>query len=187
MTKLKFFGSLLVIFSFSLFISCSKEDEKTPAAFNENSIAKSLVFKKLELPKNSSFSRFVYSGPNASRLSIVSWDEWGHASSDCRGWGLCNATWFEWESDKENPVYPNTNGNGYATPLQIDDSTGTYYLEVLLAAETDIPENLLDLKIDADFELDTALQLGKNLVFKQGTYNFDPSLGEFGGIRIDLH
>lgn len=178
--KLIFLGALLTISTSIMIISCTKENEKN--TINEDQIAKSLVFKEFQPQSVTRQNRIVYTGSDAGKLIIIRWEEWGRASRDCRGWGLCNAEWFEWGRE----VNYNGNGNGYAAPLQIDDTTGKYYLDILLGAESTIPENLLDLKIDAEFELDTTLEIGKKLIFKQGTYHFDSTLGEFGGIKIIL-
>ncbi|MBC7524637.1 MAG: hypothetical protein H7239_09390 [Flavobacterium sp.] len=177
--KLLFLGTLLTIFTSIIIVSCTKENENS--TINEDQIAKSLVFKEINSQSTDAQNRTVYTGVNGDNIVIVSWTEWGRASRDCRGWGLCNADWFPGDRGVNYE-----NGNGYATYLQIDDTTGKYYLEVKLAAESTIPENLLDLKIDADFELDTTLEIGQKLIFKQGTYHFDSTLGEFGGIKIIL-
>jgi hypothetical protein len=177
--KLLFLSTLLIIFTSIIIVSCTKENENS--SINEDQIAKYLVFKEINSRSTDAQNRTVYTGENGDNIVIVRWDEWGRASRGCRGWGLCNADWFPGDRRVNYE-----NGNGYATYLQIDDTTGKYYLEVKLGAKSTIPENLLDLKIDADFELDTTLEIGKKLIFKQGTYNFDSTMGEFGGIRITL-
>lgn len=181
MKKIKLQHLLMLLISIISLItySCTKENEES--LINEEDISKSLIFKDISSQLNNAQNRTVFIGANEENIVIVSWEEWGRASKNCRGWGLCNADWFPGISGVNY-----TNGNGYATYLQKDDSTGQYYLEIKLAAESTIPENLLDLKIDADFELDTTLEIGQKLIFKKGTYFFDSTLGEYGGIRINL-
>ena len=81
-----------------------------------------------------------------------------------------------------------TSSNGGASLLEFDISKKKYYIDILLAetAPSDIPQEALTFKIDADFELNVQQAIGQNLTFHQGNYTFNYSLGEYGGYRIYL-
>lgn len=183
MNKIKLLYFLTFI-SFLGISSCS--DEGITNIINENDIASQLIFKKINFDElnNSKLNKSSWCGV------IVDWDEWGRASKNCDGWGLCNADWFppcEEEVRKNNITYSSP-PNGYATFVKKEDKTNRYYIEILLAAPK--PSTLSDidltLKIDKTFELDTKSVLGSTLTFKSGSYFFDNKLGEFGGIKIYL-
>lgn len=160
-------------------ISCSKEVDST-ATFDENTIAKRLKF----VDVNSRIS-VKTNAKTKTDILIVEWDEWGRASKLCDGWGLCNADWFPSSSKLASKV---TSGNGGASILEFDASKKKYFIDILLAetVPSDIPKEVLTFKIDADFELNVQLAVGQSLTFHQGNYNFDDSLGKFGGYRIYL-
>ncbi|UMY64515.1 MULTISPECIES: hypothetical protein [unclassified Flavobacterium] len=175
----KIFTLLLVSSAFAFF-SCSSSNDSQQ--LDENMVAKTLKFKSFGGDLTLARGGRDYVSPSTGKLVIVNWEEWGRHSKQCRGWGLCNARWFYLEPD--NPQQTN---RGYSTPLQFDGETGEFYLEILLAEDSTIPnDEIPDLKIDSDIPLETALEIGRDLTFKQGSYSFDPDLGEFGGIHITL-
>ena len=163
----------VIIIALVILNSCSTEN-----IVNEDSIAKSLTFMKINLNELVQKENNI----NSSRICIVSWDEWGRSSRDCRGWGLCNAIWFECDDqrmDNYNPVY--------SSPLYFDETNRKHYIEILLASPTNIPVEYLTLKIDKSFELHTETIIGRNLIFNEGAYVFNKNLGSHGGIRIYLN
>lgn len=175
-----FFASLLIL------TSCSKEDSVDLVdSVNEDSIAKELVLVDYSKTNLNARNETATNG----KLIIVRWTEWGRKKRNCAGWGLCKAHWFFCVDENNNQVDcfgRNSNSNGYSTPLQFDETDNRYYVDVLLAEPTTIPEQSLTLKIDENFMLDTSLAIGKDLTFSEGDYVFNRQLGEFGGIRVYL-
>ena len=175
MRKIKLRTFTVIALGFLIFTSCSTENN-SKNSIDEDLIAKSLTFKKIDFDATATEDNRA-----SGRICIVGWDEWGRASRDCRGWGLCNAVWFDCE-DEQRFEYE----GAYSSPLYFDETNGKYYVEVLLASSTEIPIEDLTLKIDESFELDTELVIDKNLIFSQGNYIFNESPGDYGGIRIYL-
>lgn len=176
----------LLIIVVSVFFSCSTENESSMT--NQNSIENSLVFKKIGYNQEDIGQRpVVISGNTGNKFIVVSWDEWGRKRKNCAGWGLCNAEWFHCTDAEGNPVdcfkFP---PNGYETFLQVDDLTSQYYIEILLAEETDIPKEELALNIDEDIVLNISSAIGTDLKFNSGVYLFDSNLGDYGGFKIYL-
>ncbi|RUT71794.1 hypothetical protein D0817_03665 [Flavobacterium cupreum] len=193
MSKIKL--GLVTLFIVTIaFISCSK-DSDSATSIDENSIAGRLKF----LNANDRISTSLAGKKAEGDIIIVQWDEWGRASKNCGGWGLCNAEWFPIEEAPIDPPIievPELEGksskqysvpqNGGSTILEFDAKTNKHYIDILLAESvpSDIPGSAITFKIDKDFSLN--LKSGKNLVFHSGNYTYDKSLGDFGGYRIYL-
>jgi len=179
--------TLVLLFSIIL-ISCNENEEVS--TFDENTIAKELKFEKINLKTKKNSQTLMAK----KKLVILSWDEWGRKSKNCGGWGLCNANWFYCvdENDQEVPCKDESKSakseqtNGLSVLLQYDTLKEKYYIEMLLSEPTEISTDLLSLKIDSSFDVKTKEAVGKDLIFKNGDYNFDTSLGEFGGYRVYL-
>lgn len=181
MKKLLLKNSIAAIFF--LAISCGQTEENDlTKTINENDIAKMLVFKKSDASLNSTNKR--------KTLTIVSWDEWGRASRECDGWGLCYANWFYCTDDTTHEQVPcsGKNGNGYSAPIEYDDITNQYSFDILLGEVPTIDSELLVLKVENNIELNTSLssEIGKDLTIPIGNYHYDSEIGEFGGYRIVL-
>ena len=180
MNKIKFLA--IFVFMALLTVTSCSEDNETVTSYDENSIAKQLSF----VDVNTRITNKQAKGTQSKDfIIIVSWDEWGRASKQCRGWGLCNANWFP---QFKRTAQKSTSTNGSATLLEFDDSLNKYYIDILLAETppTEIPTDALTLKIDENFELEVEDAISQNLTFNQGDYGYDNSLGEFGGYRIYL-
>jgi hypothetical protein len=161
--------------------SCSKEENfKMP--FDENTIAKRLKF----VDVNTRIEEKLTSKTKLEVI-IVEWDEWGRASRNCGGWGLCNADWFP--SSSKKTLTKRMNNKGSAALLEFDSTENKYYIDILLAetVPTDIPKDAVTFKIDLDFEMNVQQAVGCNLTFHKGNYFFNDSLGKFGGYRIYLN
>lgn len=160
--------------------SCNSDE--TSSIFDENTVAERLSFVDVNsrIKNNKSLQSKIQTD-----IIIVTWDEWGRASKDCGGWGLCNADWFP---SAQKGTFSKNNNNGGATILEFDSNTNKYYIDILLAdsVPSDIPLNAITLKIDKDFELNVQEVISKRLTFNQGDYPFSTTLGEFGGYRIYL-
>ena len=160
--------------------SCNSDDDSS--SFDENMVAKRLSFvdvnSRIEYNKNTKAKTQV-------DIIIVTWDEWGRASKDCGGWGLCNADWFP---SSQKGTLGKSNNSGASTLLEFDSLNNKYYIDILLSENvpTDIPLNAITIKIDEDFELNVQEAISRNLTFNQGDYPFNTSLGKFGGYRIYL-
>lgn len=112
---------------------------------------------------------------------ILSWDgEWGRASKNCDGWGLCNSGWFYWDCNR------GMNGNT-AAPLELDIANNRHYIDILFDAPvpSNIPVEDLALVIDEQFQV-WVEDLQLNLTFQDASYPYNPNLGQYGGIRIYL-
>lgn len=203
MTKIKL--SLLTVFIVTVaLISCSKDSDSVNNV-DENSIAGRLKFLDANDRVTTNLTGKKADGGN---IIIVEWDEWGRASKNCGGWGLCNAEWFPFEEAPIDPIDPigpldpidetptltgkslkqkSLSKNGGSTILEFDSNANKYYIDILLAesAPSDIPDSSLIFKIDKDFSLN--LKNGKTLTFPNGNYTFNKSLGNFGGYRIYLN
>lgn len=191
MTKIRL-GILALFITAIAFVSCSKENETT--SIDENSIASRLKF----LSANDRFFANPIGKSAEGDIIIVQWDEWGRASKNCGGWGLCNAEWFPLEEAPAVDEVPELEGkasksylspkNGGSTILEFDSKVNKYYIDILLAEDvpSDVPSASLTFKIDKDFSLDVKNAIGENLIFHTGIYLFDKSLGNSGGYRIYL-
>lgn len=119
--------------------------------------------------------------PDPCTYVIVSWDgEWGRASRNCDGWGLCNSNWFYWDCSG------NRSGNSSA-PLEFDTAANKHYIDILFSepVPSNIPIEDLALAIDEEFQVFIESE-NKNLVFNNALYPYNENLGDFGGIRIYL-
>lgn len=178
--KLSILVLTTVFLSTIVFVSCSK-DETESKPFDENTISKKLKF----VDVNSRIKTNQKEQNKEASLIIVSWDEWGRASKNCDGWGLCNADWFP--EFKQAPRL--TNEYGGSTLLEFDNKNNKFFIDILLSekAPLNIPNQALTLKIDLNFQLNVKQIVGRNLTFQKGNYDLNNSLGDFGGYRIYLN
>lgn len=209
--KKKLFG--LTIASIAMITSCQKECVEKPAtapneaAAHTNKISTNAPVSEEDIAWNS-FETKNYNGnirtvegvpgngggEPALDIIIVEWDEWGRAKKNCRGAGLCNATWFP---ELRTIAAPGTGNNGggrpdlmhHAVPVKFDKEKRTYYIDILAnhPMKSPMAAELETLPIDEDIVLSTKEVLGLDLVMKAGVYKFDPRLDEFGGFRINLN
>jgi hypothetical protein len=112
---------------------------------------------------------------------IVSWNEWGRKKKGCKGFGLCDPTWFP--EVQEMPV-----GNASGSIVELDKNSGKYYFDILLAESlpSEISGADLIFEIDENILLETNSVTGKNLTIQSGQYLLDASMGRFGGYRIAM-
>lgn len=164
------------------FVACSKEEGDSPS-IDENTIVKKI--KIVDLKSRIEAEKKLQNKVGDSAVAdfwIVTWSEWGRASRNCDGWGLCNANWFPGEEARLS------SDNEKGSLLKFDNEKEKYYLDILLAEKvpSDISSYALTFKIDSDFELNAKKIIGQDLTFKKGNYIFNSSLGDFGGYRIYL-
>ncbi|MBN2663593.1 MAG: hypothetical protein JXR68_08075 [Bacteroidales bacterium] len=162
----------LMITFLSLSFYCTKTNE---VAIDENTIAERLNFKETPII------------PQEKVIIVrISWDEWGHASNDCNGWGLCNAT-VEWFPEADEKTINESNYN-YSFPVDYDNANNQFYAEILL--DEPVPEDIqlqdYPIKVDEEISLNSKEALNDDLKIAIDNYYFDETLGEFGGFRIYL-
>ncbi len=106
----------------------------------------------------------------------ATWEEWGHESDDCEGWGLCNYTdcWF---CDDGSLIDIN---HGQVT---YDDETGVGILVIEL--NPDIPEQYTAIQGQATLWVDEDI-VNEGSMLHAGEYAFDPSIGEYGGYSLNM-
>lgn len=173
--KLINFGTALLIAG--MLGACSKEQKVTS---NLDNIAQQLKFVSV----NERIKEKTHLN-SREKIIIVQWTEWGRASKDCHGWGLCNAEWFP----QFNTMVLNPNpGNGGSSILEIDQSKNKYYFDILLAASPPASISLVNLTLPVDYDivLNTKTDIGTDLRINQGWYYYDSKMGGFGGFRIYL-
>jgi hypothetical protein len=161
-----------------VYVSCSKDQDIDKV--DQHNLDQQLRFvpvsDRIAMKANSLFKEVII---------IVTWDEWGRKKKDCKGWGLCNADWFpQFDNAMQNPV----KSNGSESILEFDPARQRYYFDILLAENppAHIPVSELPLVVDEDIVLKLAQEIGNDLSIKQGDYNYDQTLSQFGGYRIYL-
>ena len=177
--KMKKTVLILVFVGFiATFISCDKEGQNVSLTEKEN-------FNEDLIPQKLSFQKNNLNPYNRGEIIIVEWDEWGRKKKDCKGWGLCDAVWFPKAEEKS----VNSDFSVYSTILQFDQISQKYFIDILLSevVPIDIPIELYPLPVDESFIIYTEEAIGRNLIFEEGEYPFDETLGSFGGFRIYLN
>ena len=128
--------------------------------------------KQEELP---SFTKKNETG-SVDRIRILvgayfTWDEWGRASRDCHGGGLCNfrleGIWIE---------------VGRCAPVQSDED-GNLFVDVLIDEDMPRDEGIAVLPVDKDI---TTTYEGQRYTVRAGEYPLNPELGTMGGYRVPL-
>ena len=139
--------------------------------------------------------------PEEITIIICSWDGWGRTSRNCTGFGLCHFEWFpNWKSLFEEKEERGEMDESIITEEVADDpfvaevkedTLGNRYMDIVLAEPIGASNisNMPSLNLDTDVFSENPIQndsLETYLVLKQGTYEFDPSLGSYGGYRVDV-
>lgn len=139
--------------------------------------------------------------PEEITIIICSWDEWGRTSRNCRGFGLCHFQWFpDWNSLVEETEEREDMAESIITEEVADDpfvaevkedTLGNRYMDIVLAEPIGASNisNMPSLNLDTDVYSENPIQndsLETYVVLKQGTYEFNPSLGSYGGYRVDV-
>ncbi|TGE25146.1 hypothetical protein E5K00_08100 [Hymenobacter aquaticus] len=124
-------------------------------------------------PKPASYSSSI--PQNRKVIHYAEWDEWGHASANCGGWGLCNY-WDCWFC--EVPRTATHKGT-----VEYDDLTNEGNLIIALNPTQEIEAKAIAEKwvfyVDKDID-------NTNSRLHAGKYAFDPSVGESGGYIIPI-
>lgn len=109
-------------------------------------------------------------------LFYATWDEWGRASKNCKGWGLCN---FDscWSCDI------NDRPGGHRGKVFYNDETGEGTLTIALDFTEEIQAEAI--KWQLPFTIDEDIVRDK-VTLRKGIYLFEPKVGEHGGYLIDV-
>jgi hypothetical protein len=166
MKKVKFLALLMFITLGNAFVSC-ETSQTNERAIHEN------------LNKSS---------PVRLQIIYITWDEWGRASKECSGWGLCNMTSCTFccldENDNIVPCPKNNeslqNKMAGSVEIDLDSNEGFLYIE-LDNTKTDQNEAIVNGKeffIDQDISND-------GITLHQGVYQYDATIGLRGGYKVN--
>lgn len=106
--------------------------------------------------------------PTERYTITISWDEWGRASRNCDGWGLCNFSWGV---------------SGRHSASVYTDASGQMYAKILIDA---IPNGEAVQFLIVDKDLTSVGENGNTYLIKQGEYPLDKSLGSLGGYKVGI-
>ncbi|HQW12304.1 MAG TPA: hypothetical protein PK076_07710 [Saprospiraceae bacterium] len=119
------------------------------------------------------------------------WEEWGRASKECDGWGLCryDGAWF-WQDDFDSVCDNISSGTGGSSGTVTQVTSGLYELTIALNNSNSNEANAISarstLYIDQDI-IKTASTNQYNinqLKIPAGAYNFNNNVGNNGGYKI---
>ncbi len=148
----KLFFSLVTILALASFtLSCEKENVET----QEN--ATSLT-------------------ANKWYIFYATWEEWGRASRNCAGWGLCN---FEscWTCEIADRPGVHTGKVVY------NDETGKGTLSIELDQSEEIQIEAITWELPFTVDKDI---VNDNVTVRKGIYKFDSKVGPYGGYLVDV-
>lgn len=174
MNKILIKSFFIIVLISTVLISC-KTDNRTPT-IEKDAIAETLKF----IDVNERIANLDHK----IKIVIVEWD-WGRTSHNCHGFGVCKVIWF--------PKKKNNNSSHLemASFIEYNENTNFYYVDALLSEP--LPSNIDpdDLTGTIDFDIPIQNENGENVIseglnFKQGVFEFDTSLGDFGGYRFIL-
>jgi len=152
--------ALLVFISSILIISCSKKqneiDEVSPNAASVN---------KAPTP----------------HIYYATWDEFGRASKDCKGWGLCNFNdcWFCCTDEMENIVdceFQSIIMNSALIIIDEESNSGSFIFKL---NPKDSIQNVA-IKEGLTFYIDDDIK-SESFVLYKGEYLFNKHVGNYGG------
>lgn len=174
MKKIFSFVALVAMLSTFSLISC---DENDSSAYNTNASAPK--FQKSgggEEEKELSF-----------HIYFNNWDgDWGRDKHDCKkGWGFCKATicWFCCTDAQENVVDCQTGEIVSKTrTVIIDPISNKGYLDVELNPSDDLEAKAI--AEAAPFYIDKDIDVSGTLILHEGEYQFDASIGQYGGYKV---
>jgi hypothetical protein len=152
-------------------------------------IVTAILFATTSCKKEAEVAKNQVSAQNSKELSeepsrkvtiTISWDEWGRAKRDCKGWGLCN---FKIEiiiiKDKDSRSSDNPSTNPYSAELYYQRD-GRAYIDVLI----DKTYEGTSLFIDED--LYSVDENGQLYMIPEGEYKLNPTLGKMGGYTVPV-
>lgn len=159
---------LLSALSSIIIVSCSGDESSDSNSTN---------------PKSSQQSNSDITNKKEFHIHFANWDGWGRTSRECDGFGLCHYDdcWF---CCTENDVVVNCNeGNRISNSgeITIFDDTKLGYLTIKL--DPNDSEHLAAINNREILYIDNNISSVKTTLHK-GEYEFDPSVGEYGGYIV---
>lgn len=117
-------------------------------------------------------------------IYYADWDEWGRASKDCGGWGLCNYVdcWFCCEDEGVIVDCESGQKMGSSGKIKINEATKSGYLYIELDPTVQIENDAI--VNQKDFFIDNDIVNTKTTLIK-GVYKFDLGIGNSGGYKIN--
>lgn len=121
----------------------------------------------------------------------------GRPKHNCTGFGICSwptiyvvcvdAEGNEIPCDTDQPAQVTPNGNQTVTTTVFYSDQKGFYFDLAF----DIPVNGyehedLQLHIEEEYNINTEEILGHNLIIQAGKYQYDESIGKYGGVRVPL-
>lgn len=144
------FGSLVLAIGLVGIIGCEKEVVNTNTTTHSGAVEKKPV------------------------IYHATWDEWGRAAKDCKGWGLCNFSdcWF---CDDGEALH--------IADVIFDDETNEGNMIIELDPTDPIQNDAIINKraFHIDYDIDNP-----NSLLHKGTYAYDSSVGAHGGYTLAI-
>jgi hypothetical protein len=170
MKKLLVTGCAIFLLS-TIYMSCKKNTDQNRNSVVENEIS----------------SRINSTGDERKfHIYFASWDEWGKASRDCKGWGLCNfqSCWFCCTDDHGQIINCQSEQKiANAGKITIDDATkqGNMIIELdpSIQIQNDAITQRLTLSVEQNIE-------NAGFIIHASEYLFDQQIGSFGGYRLNV-
>lgn len=131
-------------------------------------------------------SDYITSDRDGIPIYQACWDEWGRASKNCDGMGLCNynGCWV-WQDDFPccRPIEQSQQG------LLISMDNGDLVFEISLDKNREIDKEPIDKKLE--FHVDEEIKIYNekenwNAILEVGTYTFNDEVGKSGGYLISV-
>lgn len=109
-------------------------------------------------------------------LFYATWDEWGHKSANCGGWGLCNfdSCWTCDVADRPSK---------HKGKVLYDDQTGEGTMTIELEPTEDQQIEAINWKLP--FAVDSDI-INPNAILYKGMYEFNPNVGRYGGYILNI-
>lgn len=166
---------ILILISMLLFVSCVKQTSYVPLITDQNNLIHN--------------NAMLRDGIGIRHAGC--WDEWGRASRDCGGWGLCNYEGCWYWSSQPKPCCNTTALTTGEMAYNVDE--GKYILTISLShydtmavtAASEASPLYIDLPI---ILLDSFDGLLFQMIIDSGSYNYLSNVGTglIGGYRIPV-
>ncbi len=162
MKKIFFLVTSITLLSIFFLISCQENENY------EKNTTESGINKKVEF-----------------HIHYATWDEWGRAKKNCKGWGLCNYSgcWFCCtdggvivDCDSASKI------QNSATIIVNDRTKQGFFIIELDPSITIQNEAIINKKI---FYIDEDIVF-ENTILHKGEYSFNEQVGEYGGYKLNV-
>ena len=120
-------------------------------------------------------------------IYYATWEEWGRAAKDCKGWGLCNYSdcWGCCTDDITGEIVDCESGQSVNNggTVYIDEKTGSGYMLIELDPTISVQQDAITNKLP--FYIDENIA-GKIFILLKGEYLFDTKVGKNGGYTVSV-